>query len=76
MEIYAPNIAVCVTTRDISLSDLFAQTDAEIPAGSECAVSLLTEGEPKIEHKAVVVRLFSHSGKHGIGLVFTDQEDA
>ena len=74
VEIYAPECSVCGVTRDISLSGLFVETDAEIPMDTVCEVRLLaTENSPKIVHKARVVRLLGpESGRLGIALVFAD----
>ena len=78
IEIYAPEFSVCGSTRNISLSGLFVETEAEVALGTDCQVSLLaTPDTPKIVHRARVVRLVSpDSGKLGIGLVFMDLENA
>ena len=78
IEIYAPNFAVCGVSRDISLSGLFIETEAEIPLDTNCKVALLaTSDTPQIVHHARVVRLVSpDSGNRGIGLMFTDLGEA
>ena len=75
VEIYAPDCSVCGTTRDISLSGLFVETNAEIPLETDCEVALTMAGEPRIVHKARVARLVSpDSGNRGLGLFFQELE--